>query len=259
MHFRQHIWHSRVKRPEAAATLVTSRQRTPMEEFNIVTRHSTELLLSVVFLLPSCALVFTRTLSISKYSRFPPHHRSITCHPQSRLQGSWWSRPCPWRRRSAEQREKAQGRVQRLYVGRESFSGGVCPKGGKRVQPDRHGFHCGSCGRHEVVFVVLLIGTGASLHFSSCGGAGQGRRHEKMSADRGVFGCPPPRGMRRCPRSCEEDRCAWHETLLGFCHHERMKARRRWDNPPPLPSRDFCGKSFPVSGSNKLREWGLRR
>ena len=67
--------------------------------------------------------------------------------------------------------------------GRQSFSGGVCPKGGKRVQSDRHAVFSAGVGRHEVVFVVLRIGTEASLHFSSCGGAGQGLRHEMMSAD----------------------------------------------------------------------------
>ena len=34
--------------------------------------------------------------------------------------------------------------------------------------------------------------------------------------------------------SCEEDRCARHEMLLGFCHREKMKAKRRWDNPSLL-------------------------
>ena len=119
---------------------------------------------------------------------------------------------------------------------RESFSGGVCPKGGKRVQPDRHAVFIPEVGVDTQLFSWCSeLAQEPPYMFSSCGGAEQGLRHEKMSADRGVFGCPPPRGMRRCPMSCEEDRCAWHEMLPGFCHHERMKARRRWDNPHPLP------------------------
>ena len=238
MHFRQHIWHSRVTRPEAAATLVTSRQRAPMEEFNIVARHPTELLLSVVFCCPVALWVFTRTLSILNNSRChfssTPSFQYVTHKADCKVPGGH-AHVCgeDVQQNSARRRRAVSSGC---MWGRESFSGGVCPKGGKRVQPDRHAIFIAGVGVDMKLFSWCSeLAQEPPFMLSSCGGAGQGLRHEKMSADRGVFGCTPPRGMRGCSMSCEEDRCAWHEMLPGFCHHERMKARRRWDNPPLLP------------------------
>ena len=141
MHFRQHIWHSRVTRPEAAATLVTSRQRAPMEEFNIVTRHSTELPLSVVFCCP-VALWFLRAPFRSRsaagviFSSTPSFHY-VTHKADCKVPGVH----AHFRGEDVQQNSARRRRAvsSGCMWGRESLSGGVCPKGGKRVQSDRHG------------------------------------------------------------------------------------------------------------------------
>ena len=46
--------------------------------------------------------------------------------------------------------------------------------------------------------------------------------------------------------SCGGDSCAWHKMVPGPCHHERMKARRRWDSPSAFgQSTTLRRKTFP--------------
>ena len=93
------------------------------------------------FLLPSCALVFTRTLSISKCSRChfssTPSFHYITHKADCKVPGVHAHvRGEDVQQNSARRRRAVSSGC---MWGRESFSGGVCPKGGKRAQSDRHG------------------------------------------------------------------------------------------------------------------------
>ena len=121
--------------------LVTSRQRAPSGGIQYCNTTYFRMARLVCFLLLSYLFVFfTRTLPISKYSRChfssTPSFHYVTHKADCKVRGGHAHvRGEDLQQNSARRRRAVSSGC---TWGRESFSGGSCPKGGKRVQSDRH-------------------------------------------------------------------------------------------------------------------------